>query len=333
MGFAAEKKVAEKKWGRFKLVLFILVLCILIAFVVVSLFLPPSTWKYRVAQPNVGKRAEGELRIHFLDVGQGDATLIELPDGKIALVDGGNTTQESECAVMRYLYALDVRTIDYLILTHADSDHCGALDTVLTYFDVKRAYVPLADKSANGAYAAFCVALDKEKNCEVAYAHAGITIGGEGYALSFLHPYAYDVNSRLEKGETFGEDANEYSAVLWLEYNGVSALFTGDLPSAKEDIFQRQALLSSGIDLTGTDILKVSHHGAESSTSEALLALLQAKTAVISCGENAYGHPSAQVLARLQARDMEVYRTDTQGSVVVCIAQENAEYSVRVLGK
>ena len=334
MGYAAEKKEAERKWGRVKLVTLLAVLLAVLVFVLVSIWIPLKSWKYRVALPKVGKRADGEMRIHFLDVGQGDATVIELPDGKIALIDGGDSSKQTEYALMRYLYALKVKTIDYLILTHAEEDHCGALDVVLQHFEVKHAYLPLASTTVNNEYAQFYQELLKEKDCQREYAQNGLRLDGENYTFAFLYPYGWDLDNAINSGWNFDKYANEYSAVTYLEYNGVGTLFTGDLPAEKEMILanaQASGILS--VDISDTEILKVGHHGSAYSTSLEFLQTLGTETAVISCGENSYGHPAKETIERLATAGVKVYRTDEKGSVIVCVGEKSQGYTVSTLGK
>ncbi len=334
MGFAAEKKKADKKWKKLKLTILFIVIAAVLTCALLSVFIPSWSWKYRISLPKVDKRADGEMRIHFLDVGQGDATVIELPDGKVALIDGGNPSKDSEYALMRYLYALEIEKIDYLILTHADEDHCGSLDVVLDCLDVKNAYIPLASETVNTQYAQFYTALKAEEGCSVAYAKNGLKLSGENYSFVFLHPYAYDVENTLYSKGNFDEVSNEYSAVLFLEYNGVGTLFTGDLPSEKEKILaqsQEAGILS--VDISDTEILKVGHHGSKNSTSLELLSIIGVETAIISCGENTYGHPDEDTLGRLREKEATVHRTDTQGSIIVSVKKGGETYTVRALGK
>ncbi len=332
MGYAAEKKKAEGKWRRFKIILFAVCLCLVLALAIVAIVIPPSSWKYRVSLPDIDERKTGEMRIHFLDVGQGDATIVELPDGKIALIDGGTANEHSEKALMRYLYALKIDTVHYLFLTHADEDHCGGLDTVLKYMQVERAYIPLASATVNTEYGQFYAQLIKEEGCEISELKNDTQIVGDGYVLACLYPSVYDVETAKASGTTFDENTNDYSAVLWLEYEGVSTLLMGDLPADKESVLIEGS--EAGIvraDLMGTDVLHVGHHGSKNATSAVFLSFIQAEVAVISCGENEYGHPSEETLSRLQAAGVATYRTDTQGSIVVRV-QTGGSYSVANLG-
>ncbi len=332
MGYAAEKKIAEKKWGKVKLVTLLIVVAMVLILSVLSIVIPCRTWKYRVSLPKIEKRADGEMRIHFLDVGQSDATIIELPDGKIALIDGADSSKENEYALMRYLYALGVKNIDYLILTHSDEDHCGSMDVVVNCFDVKNVYLPLASETVNTQYAQLYQALSKEKDCTKNYVQSGTKLGGDNYTFTFLYPFASEMESMIERGETFDENANAYSAVVYLEYGGVGTLLTGDLTSDKEKVLaSSQQIGILDVDLSKTKILKVGHHGSGGATTKELLDVLNLQTAVISCGQNDYGHPHAETLARLNDAGARVYRTDYDGAVIVSIEKNASTHKIRLL--
>ena len=290
-----------------------------------------KTWKYRINLPKTGVRAENELRIHFIDIGQGDATLIELPDGKTMLIDGGSNSDKSVKSLLKYLYALKVKTIDYLVLTHADGDHCGGLDEVLEYFTVSRIFMPYAKPTLNKEFASFYQAVLREE-CKIDYTSRGISLSTHLYDLQFLYPYLSVVNDAVEKGE-YTEDSNESSAVLWLNYKGVSALFTGDAPASVTQKLineeQLELLENLGVTLSSTEILKVSHHGSKDGTNVEILRYLGVETAVISCGENnSYKHPSTETCSALGECGVQTYRTDKDGNIIVTI-EENGEYGAK----
>ena len=325
MSYFKEKLKIEGKIKKIKIIAAAVLLVIVLALAIFSGFVPPDTWKYYVANPEIAKRHKGEMRLHFLDVGQGDSTIIELPDGRIMLIDGGNSDAATEKRIMRYLNALKIKEIDYLLLTHADSDHCGALDVVLKYTKVKRAFIPNVKPTVNKEYAEFYAQLQKE-NCEVTLSSRSVILNGAGeysYTLSFLYPYTLDVQENTE------EDAenNQSSAVVWLDYQGTSALFTGDAPKETETILLRDDKLSlfaeRGVQLSSTEILKVAHHGSKYSTHLEFLQYLNVKTAVISSGkDNSYGHPTKEVLDRLQEVNSEIYRTDTAGNIMITVFKD-----------
>ena len=152
MGYRAEKLEIEGKIKVVKRVALGVVLVVLTGLCVFSAFMPADTWKHYVGKPEIDKRGEGELRIHFLDVGQGDSTLIELPDGKIVLIDGGNAQEENSTKILRYLNALKIDTIDHLVVSHADSDHCGGLKTVVENKKILTAYLPNTKPTVNAEY-------------------------------------------------------------------------------------------------------------------------------------------------------------------------------------
>ena len=319
MGYRAEKNKIEKKIRLIRIVALCIALAIVLGLCVFSAFIPPITWKYYVNKPKVSLRSEGELRIHFLDVGQGDATLIELPDGKVALIDGGDETNAATSTVLRYLNALNIEVIDYLFVSHTDSDHCGSLTTVLQYKTVLNAYLPFANPEYTAStYLAFYQAV-LEEECECYYTSRETVLQDEAgtYQLACLYPYSLDVDEDMAYWE------EPESSVMWLEYMGVSALFMADASIAIEEEIMRDnglGMLPFGVDLTETEILKVGHHGSKYSTSSEFLKYCGAQLAVISCGKNnPYGHPTQETLDRLAAENVTCFRTDKDGTVMITI--------------
>ncbi len=328
MGYRAQKLKAEEKEKLFKRVALCIFAVLLLALVTFSFFVPPESWRYYFAKPKVGKRGVGELRIHFIDVGQGDCTLIELPDGKRMLIDGGDDSGKTKKSVMRYLNALDIQTLDYLVVTHTDGDHCGSLEEVFRYKKVLNAYIPRSFAAADVEYAETYAAAVRE-GCTIIEPSLDIRLSTEAYTLAFLYPYAREAQDGVELEE------NERSAVLWVDYQGVSALFCGDAPSRVEKWLveddQLGLFANLGVTLSDTEILKVAHHGSKESTSQKLLDYLGVESAVVSCGkENGYGHPSKEALDRLLAAGAEVYRTDLQGHILATI-QANGSYRIAPL--
>lgn len=335
MGYRADKEKVERKLKIIKRISLGILLVCLVGLCVFSAFIPPNTWKYHVRKPRISKRQSGEARIHFLDVGQGDCTLLELPDGKVMLIDGGDMQPSTERTVLRYFNALKIDVIDYLVITHADEDHCGTLDVVLKHKKVLNAYLPPTFPVDGTEYDEVYNAILKEK-CNVIYTSRtakGLGCDNENYPyeLSFLYPYQFDVEQALN-GKTEIEDDNDFSAVLYFDYQNVGTLFASDISAEIEEklmfdnelgVFENRAF-----DLTSTEILKVAHHGSKYSTSAEWLRYLQTKTAVISCGAgNSYGHPADELLTRLYQSQADVWRTDQDGSVMITISP-SGEYRV-----
>ena len=329
MGYQAEKQKIELDIKHIKAIALAVVVGILAILSVFSAVVPPDTWKYYINTPSITQRKAGELRMHFLDVGQGDCTLIEFPDGKVAMIDGGDASSKVELYIMRYLNALRIDKIDYLIVSHADKDHCGALDAVVRNKKILNAYLPTTELDYTCAeYKTFYAEL-LEEDCAKKVPERYLALGEKetnGYDFLFVYPYAREVS---EEGYA---SKNENSSVLWLDYRGVSALFTGDIPYEVEDDLMRDDRLGvfdfCGVTLSDTEILKVSHHGSASATSLDFLTYLGVETAVISCGKNnAYGHPHDGVLSNLQKASVEIARTDVDGAVMITVS-ETGEYRI-----
>ncbi len=265
----------------------------------------------------------GELKIHFIDVGQGDCAIVELPDGKKMMIDGGNGEESHNRKIIAALNELRITKIDYLIATHADVDHVGGLALVVDRVEVVNVYLPYQPRlNVSGAYFDFYDKVSKEA-VNVNYSKRYIHECGNDYFFTFLYPYSLASENV--------EDDNGSSAVVWLESRGVSVLFTGDMPSDSEEqiafeyeleptIFDRDG---HSIRLETLDILKVAHHGSEYSSSLDWLRLIAPRTAVISCGKNnRYDHPSQGVMENLReaSPDIEIYRTDECGKVIITSA-------------
>ena len=334
MGYRAEKEKTERKKKLLKRILLgVLLLCIA-GLAIFSAIVPPITWKYYVKLPKIDDRSEGELRIHFIDVGQGDCTLIELPDGKVMLIDGGNSAKSTQKKVLRHLNALDIDAIDYLVVTHADADHCGVLNEVVKYKEIRNAYLPFCDPENDSAYAHLFNTLNKN-DCHWEYISSrlkNISSATEKYPfnVAFLYPHSDLIDAGLAAGEFPSKDKdNYYSAVMYLEYGGIRTLFTGDIPQEIEEVLAQidsAGLYDNiGVSLRDLDILKVAHHGGKESNSWGFLEYTSPQTAVISCGRNNnYGHPSETVLGRLNNVGANVFRTDVHGSIVLTIRENGA---------
>ena len=213
-----------------------------------------------------------------------------------------------------YLRSLGVKKLDYIIATHEDADHIGSLDAVVRDFEVGKVYMPKlpADKTTN-TFQDFALAV-KSKGLKFDQAKAGISLDlGNNIGATFVGPVK-DIYT----------EGNDYSAVLKLTYRSTSFLFTGDAESASEN-----DMIASGQDLKST-VLKVGHHGSHFSTSEAFLNKVAPKYAVISVGQNSYGHPTAEVLTRLSQHGIQILRTDQTGTIVATSDGSNVTFNTNV---
>lgn len=233
--------------------------------------------------------------VHYIDVGQGDCELIEC-DGEYMLIDAGWPENGGE--VVDYILDLGVDRLEYLVCSHGDADHCGGFSEVLKYIDVDTVFVnPYGSDSV--FYSIFLNKLDDE-GLEPTVPEAGESYSLGTATVRFLGP-----------AEDFG-DSNENSLIVRVEYGETAFLFTGDVQQLGE-----ASLLESGADLK-CDVLKVAHHGSYTSTSYRFLYEADPDMAVISCGkDNEYGHPHDVVLDRLSDAGVKVFRTDTDGTVVI----------------
>jgi competence protein ComEC len=239
---------------------------------------------------------KGNLKVHFIDVGQGASQLIIGPTGKSILIDAGNNNKEK--FIVAYLKKEKIKKIDILIGTHPDADHIGGLDAVIGNFDIGKIYMPKVQSNTD-TFKDVLAAIQKKK-LKVTTAKSGLTLEWEtGVIVEMIAPIGtYD-------------DTNDMSAVVHLTYGSNSFLFTGDAETKSE-----ADMLKSGVNLK-SDILMIGHHGSKSSTSQKFLDAVNPKYAVIQVGkDNNYGHPTAEVLKKLNDKKIKVYRNDQQGNII-----------------
>jgi len=246
-------------------------------------------------------RTQG-LSVHFFDVGQGDAILIQERDNVQVLIDGGPSS-----AVLSKLGSAmpsGDNNIELVIMTHPDKDHVAGLVDVLKRYNVQTVLATMVPH-ALGEYQEI-LAIIQEKKIPVIIAHAPQRILLEdGSYLDVLYPFDVGIIEKEDK-------TNSTSVVTRLQYGSSSFLFTGDLETGQET-----ELVYKNVNLN-SEVLKVGHHGSKSSTGEAFLDAVKPNIAVISVGKNnTYGHPNQEVLSRLQDKGVRVFRTDMQGDIVL----------------
>ena len=252
-------------------------------------------------------KPEGMLEVHYIDVGQGDATLIKCGSHAM-LIDGGNNNKGT--TVQLYLKKQGVESLDYVIGTHPDADHIGGLDVIVYKYNCDTVIMPDYEKDTKTYQELVDVIHDK--NMKITY-----PVVGEQYALGEAKFTIIAPNSN-----SYGGNANDYSVAILLEYGKNRFLFTGDAEEASE-----AEMLTNGIDISA-DVYKVAHHGSRSASTQEFLNAVHPKYAVISCGEgNSYGHPHAEVLNRLRSMGVEVFRTDEQGSIIASSDGENINWN------
>lgn len=238
--------------------------------------------------------ADSTFAVHYIDVGQGDCSLI-LCDGHAMLIDGGEASESSK--VYAYLKANGIDHLDYMVATHAHSDHIGGLSGALNYATVDTAFCPVTDYDSK-AFDSMVRYLDKQG--------IGVTVpsAGDEFMLGSAHVQILGPQKNYD-------EPNDTSIVLKVTYGETSFLFTGDAErTAEADI------LDAGYDLSST-VLKVGHHGSDTSTSYPFLREIMPEYAVIQVGkDNSYGHPTENALSRLCDADVKVYRNDLHGDII-----------------
>jgi beta-lactamase superfamily II metal-dependent hydrolase len=291
----------------------------------------------------VRTREQDDLSVHFLDVGQGDGIMIEFPDGKNMMIDGGDRDKKIAEKLISYINGHNIRVFDYIMLTHPHADHAGGLNDVINMQNVavKTVYMPMVKSSsdsdplkydASASYISTAVYRDfvdavVAKQSAVEYSVGGIggiVIEGEGYKLTLYTPLSLDAYLNLGTSDT---KLHAISPIMILEYAGKRIMFTGDANSVTEKQFIDFVRVGNLYGEVDADVLKVGHHGSSTSTTRDFLDLIKPEYAVICCGAgNTYGHPHQDTLDRLASVSgfTGLGRTDTNGDIVLTITKNSA---------
>ncbi|MGE6602807.1 MBL fold metallo-hydrolase [Lysinibacillus sp. FSL M8-0216] len=245
-----------------------------------------------------------EMRVHFIDVGQGDSILIESPNGKTMLIDGG--VKGAGQQVVSYLNELGVNKLDRVVATHPDADHIGGLIPVLQAIPIEQFY-DSGKVHTSQTFEEMLMAID-EKNIPYYVPKTGDLI-----------EFDKDVTVKVLNANEHATDNNDASIVLKVVYGNVSFLLTGDAGIALEKEMMQN-------DVTAT-ILKAGHHGSNTSSSKEFIRAVKPEVTILSYGEdNKYGHPHAEVVDRLQAMGSNIYATAESGTIMV--ATDGVNYTV-----
>ena len=254
--------------------------------------------------PSATAQTSANVTIKFIDVGQGEAILIALPE-KTVLIDAGPTGSAPK--IEQVLQELGRNKIDYLVATHPDEDHIGGMADVISSTQIGTIYAP--NKTNNTAtYRKFLAAI-QNNNLQITLAEAGTIIDQtDGYKLEILWP---------KKDANF-PDTNDYSIIIKLTVGNKTFLFTGDAPTS--------AILDANPG--HIDVLKLSHHGSRTGTTEVLIHKLSPTYAVLSYAvDNSYGHPMQSVLNALHKHSVEVWGTGANGTITITCDGTNIDIS------
>ncbi len=300
--FDGERKAQDRRGC----IVLVIVLALLAVAVIALLFFAARWWTRRTPTPQPTPSGD-ELRVHVLDVGQGDSILIIAPGGKTVLVDAG--TPGSGKVVTDAMTRYGLMQIDLMVATHAHADHIGGADEVLRAVKVASvldSQVPNTTKN----YADFLKAI-KESGTKYIGAEPGqrFDLGGNA-SLTVLAPIKpFFTRDQLRAG---ANEPNANSVVTRLDYGEFSMLLTGDAEAETEE------RIIKSVGNIRAKVLKVGHHGSRYASSEEFLRAGAFEAAVISNGEdNLYGHPSPEALNRFRALGIKIYRTDLQGEITI----------------
>ena len=238
--------------------------------------------------------SEDELVAHFIDVGQGDSSFIELPNGDTMLIDAGTASYGDD--IIEYIEDLGYSDIDYVVATHPHADHIGGMAEVIDAFEIGSIYMPKA-VSTSKTYENLLETI-QDKGLSIHTGRAGVEVLNTDDLTILMFAPVQEEYSNL----------NNYSIVLKITYGDTSFLYTGDAEDSLDEI-------TGDIE---ADVLKVGHHGSDTSTTSDFLARVNPSYAVISVGEgNSYGHPALSTIELLEGYTSNIYRTDLNGTVVI----------------
>ena len=242
---------------------------------------------------------EGQVSIHVIDVGQADSILIETPEGYM-LIDAGEN--DSEDALKTYLRKMAISTIEYLVLTHAHADHVGGADMILNEFKVNN----IIYDNYRDCYSSTLVSLINREGANIIDPSTKQTFSMGEAEFTVL----FATNDKKDHGD----DVNDYSIVLRMDFGESSFIFTGDASKSVES----EILKSFSKHALDCDFLKAGHHGSETSSGKNFISTITPEIVAIPCGKNnKYGHPDQEVLDLYSSEGVkEVYRTDISGSLI-----------------
>ncbi len=294
-----KNKTPQQRFGTGLLILFIATVLIVGIYrftPLVEEFVEPKT-----------ETVQGVINAHFIDVGQGDASLVQIPkeDGTYfnMLIDSGEYSEAD--SLIDYLESSEVEKLDAIVASHPHADHIGAMSEVIEKYEVEDIYMPDVPDELTPTTKSYESMLDAiiEKQVPVTYVEAGDTIETQTDAkVEVLSP-----NLDMDY-----DDLNNLSIVMKISLGEQSFLFTGDAEKEAIDL-----MIESGMNLSA-DVLKVPHHGSVTSTYEKMLEEINPKVAVISYGEdNSYGHPHDEVMDYLTAFGCEIRETAKEGNIII----------------
>lgn len=249
-----------------------------------------------------------ELKVHFIDVGQADSILIQTPSGLNMLIDAGETKSG---AILAYLKGLNINRLDYVVATHPHEDHISEMHRIIDNFDIGKFYMPNVG-NWTVEYKNMIKSLNN-KGIKSLEAKAFVNLNlGSNIRCEIISP----------SSNNYGDNLNNWSAVIRLSYGNTSFLFTGDAEALAE-----KEMINNKFNLKST-VLKVSHHGDRNATCDEFLQAVKPSIAIISAPESSvWGHPHQEVMERLIKNNILVYQTSKSGNIVLTSDSKNISIS------
>lgn len=268
---------------------------LILLFIIISiLFMIP----YIKFQSRDYKNAKNMI-VHFIDVGQGDASLIEVNNLNL-LIDSG--PKESRKNILNYLNSVNIKKLDYVIATHPHEDHIGNMSKIITSFKINRFYAPKVESSTS-SFEKMVSAL-KDKNLKINILNSNTTsinLGKNTHVTVFC-----------PTKKTY-DNLNNYSPIIKIEYGNTSFLFTGD---AEKEI--ETEILSNENNNIQSDVIKIAHHGSSTSSSDAFIKNVNPTIAVISVGkDNKFNHPNKSTIDCLKNNNVKIYQTNKDNNIIL----------------
>lgn len=268
-----------------------------ITFFIMTLFLSSCDLINTNSNPAL-EDISGKMIVHYIDVGQGDAILVQV-NNKNLLLDSG--PKSGKDALLNYISKLKIEKFDYVIATHPHEDHIGNMADIIKKYEIDAFYAPKAETTTK----TFEKMIDslKNKDLKINSIKAGINSVdlGTGTKVSIYSP-----------NKDKYDNLNNYSPIIKIQFGSNSFLFTGDAEKEVE-----KEVLNTNVDLKA-DVLKIGHHGSSTSTSEAFFRAVSPSISIISLGiDNSYGHPHKETLKLLKDNKIKIFRTDKDGSIVI----------------
>ncbi|MGN0537343.1 MAG: ComEC/Rec2 family competence protein [Acutalibacteraceae bacterium] len=232
---------------------------------------------------------------HYIDVGQGDSEFLELPNGQTMLIDA--STKDQSDTIIEYIESKGYSSIDYVVATHPHTDHIGGMAAVIEHFDIGAIYMPNAETSTKTFENLLETIVDK--GLKIKTAKAGVSV---------LDTDDLDIDILAPVQDSY-KNLNNYSAVIKVTYKDTTFLYMGDAETDVEEEITADV---------SADVIKVGHHGSDTSSSQNFVERVSPKYAIMEVGAgNSYGHPKSEIVERWENKGATVYRTDLNGNIII----------------